>query len=71
MTSISEARTSWIIHGITKKVALSVEGVTPETKEHKSKEFGLTWNTALEAGGWLVGDDVNINIDIELVRSAT
>jgi len=31
------------------------------------KEFGLTWNTALETGGFLVGDDVRINLSIQAV----
>lgn len=29
------------------------------------KEFGLTWNQALETGGFLVGDDIKISIDLE------
>jgi polyisoprenoid-binding protein YceI len=33
-------------------------------------DFGLTWNTVLEAGGVVVGEDVRINIDAELVRQA-
>ncbi len=32
------------------------------------KEFGLTWNQALEAGGVMVGDRVEIEIEIEAVR---
>ena len=34
------------------------------------KDFGLTWNVALESGGWLVGDQVKIQVDMELVESA-
>lgn len=30
------------------------------------KEFGLTWNQALETGGVLVGDEIKISIDIQL-----
>ena len=30
------------------------------------KEFGLTWNQALETGGVLVGDDIKISIDLQL-----
>ncbi len=30
------------------------------------KEFGLTWNQALEAGGVLVGDDIKITIDLQM-----
>jgi polyisoprenoid-binding protein YceI len=29
------------------------------------KEYGLTWNTALEAGGFLVGDDVRVTISLQ------
>lgn len=32
------------------------------------KDFGLTWNVALETGGWLVGDEVNISIDLQAVK---
>jgi polyisoprenoid-binding protein YceI len=34
----------------------------------KRKDFGLTWNAALEAGGLLVGDDVNITVDVQFVK---
>jgi hypothetical protein len=29
------------------------------------KDWGLNWNAALETGGWLVGDAVDIDIEIE------
>ena len=32
------------------------------------KDFGLSWNQALETGGVLVGDEVRISIDIQLIR---
>jgi polyisoprenoid-binding protein YceI len=72
------------IHGVTRAVALTVEGPTPEVKDpwggfrigataetkiHR-KDFGLAWNMALEAGGVVVGDDVKISIEIEAVRQA-
>ena len=31
------------------------------------KDFGLTWNAALETGGFLVGDDVPINLSIQAI----
>lgn len=34
------------------------------------RDFGLTWNTALEAGGVLVGNDVKIHIEAQAVRDA-
>ncbi|WP_248126043.1 YceI family protein [Micrococcus lacusdianchii] len=39
------------------------------TGEISRKEFGLTWNAALEAGGVLVGDKVKIEIDAEFVQA--
>lgn len=35
------------------------------------KDWGLTWNMGLDAGGWLVSDDVRIDIDLELLSPAT
>ena len=32
------------------------------------KDFGLTWNKALETGGVVVGDEVEVTIDVELTR---
>lgn len=32
------------------------------------KAWGLEWNVALETGGWLVGDKVNIDIELEIVK---
>lgn len=34
------------------------------------KEFGLTWNQVLESGGILVGDRVDIDLDVQAVRAA-
>ena len=33
------------------------------------KDFGLTWNAALETGGVLVGDDVTIDLDVQFVKA--
>lgn len=70
------------IHGVTKPVSLAVEfaGATKDpwgnTKAGFSahttinrKDFGLGWNQALEAGGVLVGEKVEIHIDLELAKS--
>jgi polyisoprenoid-binding protein YceI len=70
------------IHGVTKAVTLDVEGPTPEVKDPwgntktgivattkiNRKDFGLTWNVALETGGVLVGEEVQIHIEAELAR---
>ena len=70
------------MHGITKPVTLAVEGPAPEIKDpwgntktglHASgklnrKDFGLTWNKALETGGVAVGEEITLNIDVELTK---
>jgi polyisoprenoid-binding protein YceI len=32
------------------------------------KEWNLTWNVALETGGWLVGDEIEISIELQLIQ---
>ena len=44
-----------------------VAGFAARTEINR-KEFGLNWNVALEAGGWLVGDKIDIHIDVETVK---
>ena len=70
------------IRGTTKEVVLAIENLTPPAKDPwgnervgasastkiKRSDFNMTWNTALEAGGVLVGDEVSIHLDVELVR---
>ncbi len=72
------------IHGVTRKVVFSVEGPTPPAKDPwgnariavsattkiSRKDFGLTWNAALETGGLLVGDEVTITLDVQFVKAA-
>lgn len=43
--------------------------VSAQTRINR-KDFGASWNVALEAGGWLVGEDVKIFIEAEAVRQA-
>ena len=43
-------------------------GVSAEGKIDR-REFGLTWNQALEAGGVLVSNEIKIHIDAQLVRA--
>ena len=71
------------IRGITKEVSLDGEvtgpvkdpwggtrfGISAQGKVNR-KDFGLTWNGVLEAGGLLVGDDVKLSIETELVKAA-
>lgn len=70
------------IRGVTKEVVLDVEGPSAEMKDPygnikigisattkiKRKDFGLSWNAALEAGGVLVGDDVTISLDVQFAK---
>lgn len=44
-----------------------VIGVAAEAKVNR-KEWGLTWNAPLELGGWLIGDEVRLYFDAELVK---
>jgi polyisoprenoid-binding protein YceI len=34
------------------------------------KDYGLTWNVALESGGWLVGDEIKIALELQLIQQA-
>ena len=70
------------LHGVTKEVTLAVEGPTAPIKDPwgntragasattkiSRKDFGLTWNKMIEAGGAVVGDEVSVSIDIEAVK---
>ena len=69
------------IHGVTREVALDVtsEGRARDpwggeragfsaTTRIKRSEFGLTWNQVLETGGFVVGDDIKISLEIELLK---
>ncbi|HSJ07737.1 MAG TPA: YceI family protein [Longimicrobiales bacterium] len=71
------------IRGITREVVLAVEeegrGVDPWGNERigfsgtvriRRSEFGLTWNQTLETGGVLVGDEIRITVDVQIVRSS-
>lgn len=69
------------IRDVTKEVVLDVEyagqakspwgtysaGFYGSTEINR-KDFGLTWNQALETGGVLVGDKIKVEIDLEIVK---
>jgi polyisoprenoid-binding protein YceI len=71
------------VRGVTRKVTFAVEGPTPPMKDPwgntriaisattkiNRKDFGLSWNAALETGGILVGDEVTITLDVEFVKA--
>jgi len=71
------------IHGVTRDVVLAVEslGATKDPWGNERiafaaktaidrKEFGLRWNQVLEAGGFMVGDKVEIGLDVQAVKAA-
>lgn len=72
------------IHGITKSVVLDVEGPSAQIKDPwgntrvainattkvNRQDFGVKWNANIDGGGVVVGDDVNITIDLEMVKQA-
>lgn len=70
------------IRGVTKEVVLDVDGPTAPVKDPwgnqrvavsattkvNRQDYGVKWNATLDNGGVVVGDDVNITIDAELVK---
>lgn len=71
------------IRGVTREVALDAtfegRGVDPWGTEKVSfsattkidrRDFGLTWNAALETGGVLVSNEVKISLDVQAARKA-
>jgi polyisoprenoid-binding protein YceI len=71
------------IRGVTRAVVFHVEGPTAPGKDPwgntrvglsattriNRKDFGLTWNAALETGGILVGDEVTITLDVQFLKA--
>jgi len=72
------------IRGVTKEVVLDVDGPTAPVKDPwgnqrvavsattkvNRQDYGVKWNATLDNGGVVVGDDVSITIDAELVKPA-
>ena len=71
------------LHGVSRNVSFAVEdfsapgkdpygnvriGLTATARVNR-KDFGLTWNAALETGGVLVGDDVQITLDVQFIKA--
>ncbi|GFO61038.1 polyisoprenoid-binding protein [Geomonas silvestris] len=71
------------LHGQTKEVVLVVEGPSKESKDPwgnlrrgasatahiNRRDFGLVWNKTLETGGVLVGDEIAITLDVEMIKN--
>jgi polyisoprenoid-binding protein YceI len=70
------------IRGVTREVTLKVSDITPQSQDPWGKlrvgasastkirrsDFGMQWNAALETGGVVVGDEVTITLEVELVK---
>ncbi len=71
------------IHGVTREIELEgtlngnrqtpfgteVVGLSAQGSLNR-KDFGLTYNMALDAGGWLVGDDLKLDFEIEAIKQS-
>ena len=71
------------IHGVTRKVTFAVEGPSAPGKDPwgntriglsattkvNRKDFGLVWNSPLETGGVLLGDEITITLDVQFVKA--
>ena len=72
------------LHGITKEVTLEVDSSPAEAKDPwgnlrrgasattviKRSDFGLTYNAPLETGGLILGDEVHLHVDVELIKKS-
>ena len=70
------------IRGVTREITVDVDGPSPEVKDPggnlrrgatgtlkiNRKDFGMMWHKTLDNGGLVVGDDVKISVEVELVR---
>ena len=71
------------MHGVTKSISLTAIGASKIVKDPygmeryafkvtgtiNRKDFGLAWNTALEAGGVAVSEDVRLDINVEITKA--
>jgi len=70
------------LHGVTREVTLDVHGPTPPMTDPRGtvragaeataridrRDFGITWSKALDGGGIMVGNDLDVTIDVEAIR---
>ncbi len=68
------------MHGVSKPITLTVDylgemsamggvraGYELSTTINR-KDYGVSWNRALDAGGWVIGDDVEVSVNLEVVK---
>jgi polyisoprenoid-binding protein YceI len=72
------------VHGVTKPVTFAVDGPSAPGKDPwgntriglsattkiNRKDFGLAWNAALETGGFLVGEEISITLEVQFIKAA-
>jgi len=71
------------MHGVTKEVTLDVEAMRPVVKmangsrtgttattKINRQDFGVKWSRTMDGGGVVVGDEVSVTIDLELIQQA-
>jgi polyisoprenoid-binding protein YceI len=72
------------LHGMTRPVVLDVEGPTAHVKDNAGntragarattrlnrKDFGITWSKTMDGGGLVVGDEIDVTIDVQGIRRA-
>ncbi len=77
-----KVRGDLIIRGVTKEITVDVEGPTAEVKDPggnfrrgatatakiNRQDFGIMWNRVLDTGGVVVSDEVNIYVEVELIK---
>ena len=70
------------LHGVTKEVVLDVEGPTEVIKDPQGntragaqattkinrKDFGIVWDKTMDGGGLMVGEEIDVTIDVEAVK---
>lgn len=70
------------MHGVTKEVSFDVESLAPEAKNPygmtvtgttattkiNRKDFGVSWNKTLDSGGAVLGEEVQITLELELAK---
>jgi len=71
------------LHGVTREVGLEIQGLAEQVRDPwgrtrtgaqatariNRKDFGIVWNMVLDNGGVLVGNEVDITIDLELIKN--
>lgn len=72
------------MHGVTKEVVLNVDSISPQVKDARGgmhmgikvstklnrQDFGVSWSKTMDEGGLMVANEVDVMIDLEVVKKA-